>query len=852
MTHKIIQGEIMPASKRGSIQRRISLLAGSSLTAATIVVAAAGGVLTPAAAWAANECVPVGVDPTANGATADSYSCPNTTSYSGTGITYSSAGPLTVASSGGAINVGAAGLNLSGNTTDSVTLNTTAGTVTGTSGPVIDVTSVSGPISITTAGITGTATGVTYGILADSTGGGDITILSTAGNININSNSGAAQQQSAIRAVTTGGDISITTTGNVTGRLRGIQAQTSGSGTLTINANGNVNVNSSASIGVVAAIDATAGAGLLTINVGDGSINGQNGAAILTNAGGDTVINLGDGTVNSNAAAGLNLTSAGTTTVNNEGTLFASNNTAIRAAGGSFVLNNEGFMRATMDFSGITGSATVNIVGLGTWTTFGTSDFGPGDGTVNNASSIILDSTTTFTGLETFENSGSIVFGSASRALFLPGTDFTGSGASRLQMLATLGTDTQSDCSTLTAASCLSIAGGTTAGVTAVVVSAIGGPQNVLNTGGIVLVDVAGGESHAGDFVLDGASTDFALDSVYGQVLTTSGMLAWALRYDEATQTHRLVTVVPGNRLEYAAGGQEILSTWHSTADLVVGRQADLRRGARRGAWVRGAAEHTTHDVEATFTVAAGEIAYADTWSQDTAMAIAGYDLLASEAGDGSFVLGFHGGYVRSELERDVSPTSDILDGAAAGLYAGWWAGGLTVDATVNLNLLKLTHDRPFGEVSDTNVISTGARAEVGWMLPTSRGFYVQPLLTAAYVRSSAKEVIEKTFEANYDDIQSARIAAGLRAGGQAGFLGYWVLGRAWHEFNDGGGVTIRTPDEAVRFQDDLSGEFQEFGAGLTLSSADETMEGFISGGAKFSDKIDENYNVSLGLRLRW
>lgn len=252
------------------------------------------------------------------------------------------------------------------------------------------------------------------------------------------------------------------------------------------------------------------------------------------------------------------------------------------------------------------------------------------------------------------------------------------------------------------------------------------------------------------------------------------------------------------------------------------------------------------------FSVSAGDLVYDDAWSLDTTTAIAGYDLVAGGGDDGGFTIGVHGGYVRSELKRDASPTTDMLAGGTAGLYAGWWAGGLTLDATLHANLLSLTHDRPMGEVSDTNVISIGARAELGWMLPMGQGFYVQPLATAAFVRASVKEVIQSTFEASYDDTQSLRAALGARAGGQAGAVAYWVLGRAWSEFGDGAGVTITTPDEAVSFQDDVSGGFQELAAGLSVSNENDTLEGFASAGAKFQDQIDENYSVSFGLRARW
>lgn len=866
MTNKMIKGEVMSATTGGAFRGRLSLMAGSSLVAATIVASTVGVMLTPTAALAANECVPVGVAPTANGTAPDTYDCPTATIYS-TGVTYSSAGALTVATSGGlAVNMGTVGINLTGNTSDSVTLNTTTSTVTGTSGPVIDVTSVSGPIDVTVAAITGTGTAVTFGVLAQSTGGGDITITNTTGNINVTANPATAQQQAAIRAITTGGNgaITISTRGTVTGRQSAIRAQTSGAGALTINAGGALNVNASAG---QAAIDAITGTGLLTINVTDevpsATVNGQNGSAIRAIVGGDIVINIAEPrTVSgSNTTPGtLNLTMAGTAAINNLGDLRAGSGNfpggvVLRAAGAEVLLNNDGTVWGVVDVSAVTGEVTLNNNSV--WLTRGTSVFGAGETTFNNAGLMVVGgdaaSSNTMTNLDAFMNGGELRLGDdrtdVGDLFSMPGTAFEATGSSVLIVDANLGATGQAGCTAITVADCFYLPGGSTSGVTTVAVTALTA-ENVI-TDGIVLVDVAGGETHAGDFVLDIASTNYGTDAVYGGVITTPGMLAYALQYDEATQTHRLVSVVPTNRFEYTAGVQEVLSAWHTTAGVIADRQSDLRRGAREGFWVRGALEHTNRDVAIPFSILAGDMTYEDAYTLNTTTGLVGYDLLAGSGGNGDFVLGVHGGYVRSELERDASPTVDTLDGVAAGLYAGWWVGGLTLDATLNTNLLKLTHDRPASEVSDTNVISVGGRAEAGWMLPMGGGVYVQPLLTVAFVRASVKEVIQETFAVSYDDVQSMRAAVGVRAGGAAGPVGFWVLGRAWNEFADDGAVTIGTEVEDVRFVEDFSGAFQEVGAGLTLANASDTLEGFASAGAKFRDDID-NYTLSLGVRMRW
>ena len=81
-----------------------------------------------------------------------------------------------------------------------------------TNGPILEATSVSGPISITVAAMIGTQPTVTYGINAVSTGGGAVNVTNTAGNINVNPAANAVnpQQLSAIRAISTGGNGAVT------------------------------------------------------------------------------------------------------------------------------------------------------------------------------------------------------------------------------------------------------------------------------------------------------------------------------------------------------------------------------------------------------------------------------------------------------------------------------------------------------------------------------------------------------------------------------------------------------------------------------------------------------------------
>src|SRR5690606_16365020 len=119
-----------------------------------------------------------------------------------------------------------------------------------------------------------------------------------------------------------------------------------------------------------------------------------------------------------------------------------------------------------------TGAIFTNANGVAT-----SFDFGAGADTFTNSGLLVVGeptlaaSTLTVTGLESWNNSGRIVFGSSGTTMnaisdgqindrvLASGTTFTGSGSSRLVMDADLGATSQTSCAVLAAADCLSLTG---------------------------------------------------------------------------------------------------------------------------------------------------------------------------------------------------------------------------------------------------------------------------------------------------------------------------------------------------------------------------------------------------------
>ena len=873
----------MTCSRRGKL-KLLALVstAGAAFAPAAAVIGAASLTLAPATALAANECVPIGVDPTVNGAAPDTYACAG--NYAG-GITYSSSGALTVNSTG-AMNVGATGVNLTGNTTDAVTF-TATGTITGTAGPAIEVVTASGPIVIQAAGITANSGTATHGIRANSTGGGAINVATT-GTVNVNSNT-VTSLLTGIEAITTGGNgaVTVTTTGSVTGRIRGIHAQASGTGALTINAGAAVGVNTTTTaggIGQVAAIDVTTGTGLLTVDLaaGAGSVNGTAGSGILANAGGNAVITVGTGRTAQVSSASLgavfDLTVAGTKTITNNGTVNAGSftNIAIRATGGALTYNNNGSMNGVMALTAMTGAATINNNAGAIWRTRGTNAFAAGTDVVDNKGTLsasavsgLVAGATTFTGLETFRNSGDILVGTGfvdpsdavyGSVLSAPGADFIATGDSRLVLNVDLGSFApQTECvaGVVTVSDCFDLSGGSTSGQTLVTIASGSDAATIAhNPAGFTLVDVGGGTSQAGDFILDPDSENYVLDPVLGGSIKKGGLFAYILTYDADTQRHILATAPRSETVEFVPFVQSAQSIWHSTAEIAVDRQSDVRTGASGGAWVRVTGDFTSREQVISHTAFSDTFVYDNDYELYTGAAVVGFDFFSAASGGVDYAVGGYAGYVGGTLDIDASPTSDQINGVVAGLYASWWTNDYFLDVAANGNLLNADHSvLSLADIIEVNIVSLGARAEAGRRFALGAGVFAEPLVSLAYAAVTMDDVLLAGADVVFDEADTFRGAVGLKLGADAAFSGlnvsYWAVGKAWNEFAGEGRVLIENDGETLAFMDDLSGGFGEAEAGVSLYGADNSLWGFVSSGVKFKDGL-QAINLSAGIRFRW
>lgn len=851
--------------------KRLALFTSSSFVAASLSVAVAGGVaLTPRDAAAQAVCTP---PPSSGGGTnsvtynAGTYNPGITCTAAGGTMTVATAGAITVSTTAG--DTGDAsdnGINLIGGV-NGVTWNSTAGTVQGgaeTNGPIIDVVTTTGAINITTGAVNRRTSPfaergetITSGIRANSTTGA---INITAGGVNINASPAGT---SAIEATSSGGSITVSNTGSLQGRLRGILAQTSGTGTITLNIDGNVSANFTEG---VAAIDTVAGSGATNINITAGTVTGNSGAAIRSVSA-------------STAATAVNIQNTGGT-VNGRvdfsgvtGSRVLFNNTGSTATGGRWTASGASVFTGFDDTINMAGLA-LNTAADGT-----TIDFGAGTDTLNMSSRLVVNGEVTLTNLEAFNNSGVIYFGgtsgtatdsAADDVLRMAGGTFTGSGDSRIAVDVFLGAETQAGCETLTGAGdCLDLRGGSTAGSTAgatlvtVTNLALGNTfgENEIALGeynpvGVTVVDVGSGVSAAGHFVLDPNSVDYAEDPAYGGIISRPGLFAFALRYDAANQRHVFVGVPRTATMEYAMLPGAARSVWYMTSQAITDRQGDLRGGTQGTVWLRARGEYSKRDISTELAVFDDTLAFDNSYKLYAGTIIGGMDLISGTSGGYDYVLGAQLGYVGSSFDLDAAESSGRMTGATGGVYGSVWTPRFFLDTTFNTNFLTLDYDAPaFGSKTNTWLRSVGAQAEAGMRYMLGERMYVEPLAAAAFVYTTFEEVSLFGGEIRPDDAQSRRAALGLRVGadypGQSVNWSYFLTGRAWNEFDGESVVVVNNPGDDLVYGDDFSGTFSEFEAGLSLANDAGTLSGFVTTGVKAQDGYSA-VDLSTGLRLRW
>jgi hypothetical protein len=458
--------------------------------------------------------------------------------------------------------------------------------------------------------------------------------------------------------------------------------------------------------------------------------------------------------------------------------------------------------------------------------------------------------------------------------LSMPDTRFIGDGGEIVFDIDL--TRSQSDCTTrnsdgdLGAADCLMLHGGSTEGLTYVTLKEIiPGDRGGYNPDGILLVDVTGGGSAQGHFVVGPNTPGYS--PLFGGILD-KGVLFYGIAYNEDTQGHVLVGLPSGSALQFTALAGTAQDLWRTSTGAWFDRQADLRGeltdGIGGGVWLRTSAEFADRDLTQSVDGGGQAWAFDNAHKQASYAVTGGLDVMSGSQGDTAYVVGLMAGYAHADVEYATSPNAPRFDGFTGGGYASFVSGGLFIDAAVNANRLELENDIPSlqlfpaGSILATRLVSVGAQIEAGWRFPTMQAAFVEPLAAVSYVRTKYEAMDIPSDDAarprigiEFDDPTSLRGSLGARAGMEQDYgvvrAQYSVLGRVWNEFEGENGVVLHSAGPDALLIDDRSGAVNELGLGASVYSGGGLVSGFINLGGKFGEDYEAR-TASAGVRVAW
>ncbi|MDP1631137.1 MAG: hypothetical protein Q8L66_06930 [Caulobacter sp.] len=726
------------------------------------------------------------------------------------------------------------------------------------------------------------------GVYIASTGNGNVSLTSTSNTV-ITGFNGAG-----ITAVGGTGVTSLVVNGAVSGATTGIEASSTGTGSTVVTTNGPVSGASTAGI-----VIASGTGGLqLTVNA---NVTSTSGAAINATSTGGGVINIAPNTVvsglitNPNTAV-INLaTASGTTSTINVGAgavvqsaAGSAYDVAVRATGGSVVINNQGVLTGTVDFSALTGANTGQLASAPgtTFQTGGTSTFGAGDDLFTNAGALnTLGALTTFnfqggnnvfvnagtttvglnpvlsggsrfllTSLTTFNNSGTLQMtnGVVGDSIVAAGSRYVGSGGARLAIDAQVGAP-GSVADTLTV--------GVSSGRTAVLITDRTTGYGSFNPGGVRIVT---GTTHAGDFVLDAGSTGYN-PTLFGGAIDKPGLFFSQLAVDGSGNT--VLASAPKEQVyQVATLGAQVQALWYGT-ERSPNRQADLRdglaggddgEGPQSGLWMDIKGLTASRDVTDSFAALGTTYQYDASYSQDMRSVMIGLDSVHLSS-RGGLVVGGSLGYVRSDADFDRQSSTSQLEGIVANGYATLLAGDMFVAGTVgvsgmNARVVAPTLTGYTRQVTDINTV--GGSLEAGVRKPFILGSTIEPSLSFTYVRSRIDDFAAAGSTFRFDDVESQRVGLGVRMSGAAmpasdGWRSrYNVSVRVYDELAGDNGVVIDSGGPDLAIKDRFNGAFGEIRASLVGQSA----TGWTAYGdtvVRFNDGYTE-VGATLGVRLRY
>ena len=795
-----------------------------------------------------------------------------------------------------------------------------ASSASGAAGAVTVTAGVPSTVTAQTAVIGGTD-----GILATDAAGGGVSVTTT-GNVTGTASTGVTATSSGGNGsvVVTTNNQSATVGNTVTGALDGILASSTGSGSTTVTANSAVTANGAVTatpaFGPVG-ISATSGTGGVTVNV-NGAVSSA-GRGVVTSSTGNGAINVGaTGTIRGlgdathavvDITTGTAIGPSSKTTLTNAGGIASNGATlalqaadlAIVAKGGNLAIVNSGTINGRIDASGLTSVAGppattffATLSNSGAWNTTGTSTlsggadsvtntatgsintlgtttvaFGAGADTLTNAGLIKVGgagaataaATLALTGLETFNNSGTIDLhdgvSPANRSLTATGTVFNGTGGTSLLYVDAFLGAPGSTADTLTI--------GSSTGSTAIRVNDTNPGLGSYNPTGIVVVN---GSSAANTFTLSNLSSGFTLSAnpamgIPSGVLNKAGLFFYDLAFNAATNQELLISAPKAPAFQFAQIGAIAGDTWYTTTQSWFDRQADLRdtigahaTGSQPAVWMKIVGSWGRRDSSQTLTLFNKTYTYDTSYRGDTAAVIGGVDLLNVTDKDKAWVVGVQGGYVDANERFRNSSTRLNLTGGVVGVYATFVQGGLFVDGIINGNILTGNWNipglgvTPAPWIASSHVNTWGGQLEAGYAFPIGASSFIEPVGSIAYGRTTVGQLNLPVGPQTFSNADTLRGSLGARVGTTAAFQYYKVKvaleGRVWDEF-DGDTNALLNIGAPLATSNDISGVYGEIKGEANIFAVGNNLSAFVNTGVKWKTRYQDT-SVTLGVRYQW
>jgi uncharacterized protein with beta-barrel porin domain len=296
-------------------------------------------------------------------------------------------GAVTVTSTGNITTAGRNAFGISAYATSGAVRVTSTGNITTAGNYAAGIFAESngaGAVTVTSIGNIATAGGSAFGIYAKSTGGGAVTVTST-GNV-------ATKDSFASGIVARGygaGAVTVTSTGNIATAgfgAYGIFAQSTGAGAVTVTSTGNISTAGAGALGIFAQGNGT---GAVTVtSTGNITTAGSNAIGIFAEStGGPVAVTIKSGTVSggSGSGAGVDLVGGTNNTLSNFGTVTALSGLAIKGNTGNNTVNNFGTVIGNVILG--SGSNAFNNMAGGLFDSGATVNLGAGN-TLTNAGTL--------------------------------------------------------------------------------------------------------------------------------------------------------------------------------------------------------------------------------------------------------------------------------------------------------------------------------------------------------------------------------------------------------------------------------------------------------------------------------